>query len=67
MIKRNNVHRGYLITKFGRGKKVVFQTIINDREWSSMIEADLKTAIDVWIDEGKEPPTPANRRYCLLR
>jgi hypothetical protein len=57
MIKGNNLYRGYPITKFGRGKKVVFQTIINDRQWSSMIESDLKTAIDAWIDEGKEPPT----------
>jgi hypothetical protein len=55
---KNNVYRGCLITKFGRGKKVVFQTIINDREWSSMIESDLKTAIDAWIDEGIEPYNP---------
>jgi hypothetical protein len=62
MIKRNNVYRGYLITKFGRGKKVVFQTIINDREWSSIIESDLKTVIDAWIDEGKEPLTHAKKK-----
>lgn len=56
MVKRkNNVYRGYQITKFGRGKKLVFQTIINEKEWSTMIESDLKTAIDAWIDEGIEP------------
>jgi hypothetical protein len=56
MVKRkNNVYRGYLITKFGSGKKLVVQTIINEKEWSTMIESDLKTAIDAWIDEGIEP------------
>ncbi|RUS92366.1 hypothetical protein DSM106972_099400 [Dulcicalothrix desertica PCC 7102] len=63
MTKRNNVYRGYPIKKFGRGKKVIFQAIINEVEWSTMIESDLKKAIDAWIDEGKEPPTRA-RKLC---
>lgn len=53
--RKNNVYRGYVITKFGHDKKVVIQTIINGKEWSTMIESDLKAAIDAWIDEGIEP------------
>ncbi|NJL63560.1 MAG: hypothetical protein HC903_19160 [Methylacidiphilales bacterium] len=56
MIKpKNNVHRGYLIEKIGHGKRAVFKTIINEKECSTIIESELKTAIDVWIDEGVEP------------
>jgi hypothetical protein len=51
MVKlKNNIYRGYTIKKIGRGKKVVFITIINEKEWASMIESDLKKSIDAWID-----------------
>jgi hypothetical protein len=52
MVKlKNNIYRGYVIKKIGRGKKVVFTTIINEQQWASMIESDLKKSIDAWIDK----------------
>ncbi len=56
MVKsKNNVYRGHAIEKVGQGKRAVFQTIINEKEWSAVTESEVKTAIDVWIDEGIEP------------
>ncbi|MEB3220279.1 MAG: hypothetical protein VKN72_29150 [Nostocales cyanobacterium 94392] len=56
MVKpKNNVYRGHPIERVGHGKRAVFQTIINEKEWSAVTEKEVKTAIDVWIDEGIEP------------
>jgi len=56
MIKpKNNVYRGHTIEKVGHGKRAVFKTIINEKEWSAVTESEVKTAIDAWIDEGIEP------------
>jgi hypothetical protein len=56
MVKpKNNVHRGHPIERVGHGKRAVFKTIINEKECSTVIESELKTAIDVWIDQGIEP------------
>ncbi|MBW4446129.1 MAG: hypothetical protein KME22_25060 [Hassallia sp. WJT32-NPBG1] len=55
MIKPKNLYRGHAIEKVGHGKRAVFQTTINEKEWSSVTELEVKTAIDVWIDEGIEP------------
>ena len=56
MVKsKNNTYRGHLIEKVGHGKRAVFQTIINEKEWSAVTEKEVKAAIDVWIDEGVEP------------
>jgi hypothetical protein len=56
MIKsKNNVYRGHAIEKVGHGKRAAFKTIINEKEWSTVTELEVKRAIDVWIDEGIEP------------
>jgi hypothetical protein len=56
MVKpKNVVYRGHPIEKVGHGKRSVFRTIINEKEWSAITESEVKTAIDVWIDEGVEP------------
>ena len=55
MIKPKNVYRGHAIDKVGHGKRSVFRTIINEKEWSAVTESEVKAAIDVWIDEGVEP------------
>lgn len=56
MVKsKNNVYRGHTIERVGHGKRAVFQTIINEKEWSAATEFAVKTAIDVWIDQGVEP------------
>ncbi|KYC37539.1 hypothetical protein WA1_48190 [Scytonema hofmannii PCC 7110] len=56
MIKpKNVVYRGHAIAKVGHGKRAVFRTTINEKEWSAITESEVKTAIDVWIDEGVEP------------
>ncbi len=55
MIKPKKLYRGHVIEKVGHGKRAVFQTTINEKEWSSVTELEVKTAIDVWIDEGIEP------------
>ena len=55
MIKPTNLYRGHVIEKVGHGKRAVFKTTINEKEWSSVTELEVKTAIDVWIDEGIEP------------
>jgi hypothetical protein len=56
MVKpKNVVYRGHPIEKVGHGKRSVFKTIINEKEWSAITESEVKTAIDVWIDEGVEP------------
>ncbi|MUG91009.1 hypothetical protein F7734_00200 [Scytonema sp. UIC 10036] len=56
MVKpKNLVYRGYSIEKVGHGKRSVFRTIINEKEWSAITESEVKAAIDVWIDEGVEP------------
>ncbi len=52
---KNNVYRGHAIEKVGHGKRIVFETIINEKQWSAVTEIEVKTAIDVWIDEGIEP------------
>ncbi|MEC4817370.1 MAG: hypothetical protein SAK29_29470 [Scytonema sp. PMC 1069.18] len=56
MIKpKNLVYRGHPIEKVGHGKRAVFRTIINEKEWSAITELEVKAAIDTWIDEGVEP------------
>ncbi|MDF5720250.1 MAG: hypothetical protein PUP91_07145 [Rhizonema sp. PD37] len=56
MIKpKNNVYRGHQIEKVGHGKRAVFRTTINEKEWSAITESEVKAVIDVWIDEGVEP------------
>ena len=56
MIKpKNNVYRGHAIDKVGHGKRAVFRTTINEKEWSAITESEVKAVIDVWIDEGVEP------------
>ncbi|MEA5571962.1 hypothetical protein [Calothrix sp. UHCC 0171] len=52
---KNNVYRGHPIERVGHGKRAVFKTTINEKEWSATTELEVKTAIDVWIDEGIEP------------
>ena len=53
--KSNNQYRGHSIEKAGHGKRAVFKTTINEKEWSAVTEAEVKRAIDAWIDEGVEP------------
>ena len=55
ILPKNNVYRGHAIEKVGHGKRAAFQTIINEKEWSTVTELEVKAAIDVWIDEGIEP------------
>ncbi|MEH1945325.1 MAG: hypothetical protein V7L01_34635 [Nostoc sp.] len=55
MVKPKNVYRGHSMEKVGHGKRAVFKTTINEKEWSSVTELEVKTAIDAWIDEGVEP------------
>jgi hypothetical protein len=55
MVKPYSVYRKHTIKKFGIGKKVVFTTIFNAKEWSALTESEIKRAIDVWIDEGLDP------------
>jgi hypothetical protein len=55
MVKlRNNIYRGHVIKKIGRGKKVVFTAVIHGKEWATMIESDLKKKIDAEIDKATE-------------
>ncbi|BAZ13122.1 hypothetical protein NIES4071_49610 [Calothrix sp. NIES-4071] len=53
--KSNNLYRGHSIEKVGHGKRAVFQTTINEKQWSAVTETEVKRAIDAWIDEGIEP------------
>jgi hypothetical protein len=55
MVKPNNLYRGHVIERVGHGKRAVFRTIINEKEWSAPTEREVKTGIDVWIDQGVEP------------
>ncbi|MBO3461430.1 hypothetical protein G7B40_022745 [Aetokthonos hydrillicola Thurmond2011] len=55
MIQPKNVYRGHTIEKVGYGKRSVFMTIINEKEWSDITQLKVKAAIDVWIDQGIEP------------
>ncbi|BAB78265.1 hypothetical protein ACN23B_27870 (plasmid) [Anabaena sp. FACHB-709] len=55
MIKSKNLYRGHSIEKVGHGKRAVFKTTINEKEWCAVTELNVKTAIDTWIDEGIEP------------
>jgi hypothetical protein len=55
MIKPKNVYRGHPMEKVGHGKRAVFKTTINEKEWSAVTELEVKTAIDAWIDQGIEP------------
>jgi hypothetical protein len=55
MPKSKNLYRGHSIHRVGHGKKAVFQTIIDEKEWSAATEALVKTGIDNWIDLGLEP------------
>ncbi len=56
MVKpKNSTYRGHAIERVGHGKRAVFKTIINEKEWSAANESEVRTAIDVWIDEGIEP------------
>ncbi|MBD2248557.1 hypothetical protein [Nostoc sp. FACHB-888] len=55
MVKPKNVYRGHSMEKVGHGKRTVFKTTINEKEWSAVTELEVKTAIDAWIDQGIEP------------
>ncbi len=55
MIKPNTLYRKHTIERVGHGKKAVFRTTINDKEWSALTESEVKRTIDAWIDEGVEP------------
>ena len=55
MIKPKNLYRGHSMEKVGHGKRAVFKTTINEKEWSAVTELEVKTAIDAWIDQGIEP------------
>ena len=55
MVKPKNLYRGHTIEKVGHGKRAVFQTTINEKEWSAVTESEVKRAIDAWIDQGVEP------------
>jgi hypothetical protein len=58
MVKpKNNTYRGHPIEKVGHGKRAVFQTTINEKQWAAVTESAVKAAIDVWIDQGIEPET----------
>jgi hypothetical protein len=54
-MKAKNVYRGHPVERVGHGKKAVFQTTLNEKEWSTTTESLLKAAIDAWIDQGVEP------------
>lgn len=55
MVKPNNLYRGHTIEKVGHGKRAVFQTTLNEKQWSAVTESEVKRAIDAWIDQGVEP------------
>jgi hypothetical protein len=55
MTKSKNLYRGHSIERIGHGKKAVFQTVIDEKEWSAVTEAQVKTGIDDWIDRGIAP------------
>ena len=55
MILPKNLYRGHATEKVGHGKRAVFTTIINEKEWSAITESEVKAGVDVWIDEGIEP------------
>jgi hypothetical protein len=55
MAKSKNLYRGYSIERVGHGKKAVFQTVIDEKEWAAVTEAQVKTGIDDWIDRGIAP------------
>ena len=55
MVKPNTVYRGHTIERVGHGKRAVFKTTINEKEWSAITESEVKRAIDAWIDQGVEP------------
>lgn len=55
MVKPNNQYRGHTIEKVGHGKRAVFQTTLNEKQWSAVTESEVKRAIDAWIDQGVEP------------
>jgi len=55
MVKPTNLYRGHAVEKVGHGKRAVFTTIINEKQWSALTQSEVKTGIDAWIDEGIEP------------
>ncbi len=56
MIKpKSLLYRKHPIEKVGHGKKAVFMTTINEKQWSALTESEVKASIDAWIDEGVEP------------
>ncbi len=55
MVKPKNQYRGHTIEKVGHGKRAVFQTTLNEKQWSAVTESEVKRAIDAWIDQGVEP------------
>jgi hypothetical protein len=55
MAKSAYTYRGHSIVRIGHGKKAVFQTTINEKEWSAATENLVKVGIDTWIDQGIEP------------
>jgi hypothetical protein len=55
MVKPKSLYRKHAIEKVGQGKKAVFKTTINEKEWSALTESEVKTSIDAWIDQGVEP------------
>lgn len=55
MAKSAYTYRGHSIERIGHGKKALFQTTINEKEWSAATENLVKVGIDTWIDQGIEP------------
>jgi hypothetical protein len=55
MPKSASTYRGHSIERLGHGKKTLFQTTINEKEWSAATEKLVKAGIDTWIDQGVEP------------
>ncbi|MCC5653326.1 hypothetical protein LC609_26740 [Nostoc sp. XA013] len=45
MIKPKNLYRGHSMEKVGHGKRALFKTTINEKEWSAVTELEVKTAI----------------------
>lgn len=57
MAKAGYTYRGHSIERVGHGKKALFKTTINEKEWSALTESLVKAGIDTWIDQGVEPET----------
>lgn len=55
MVKQNNTYRKHTIEKVGHGKRALFKTSINEKDFFAVTESEVKRAVDTWIDEGVEP------------